>query len=104
MHSILYRSKTLDIRKRCEAFFSEVISTLCFGHQFNQPEPELVAELINMVFDEQKQETKQLGYSTNDETDSVPVMRSFLLQLLLEYKSGLKNNHYYVCLSNIILL
>ncbi len=40
-----------------------------------------------MVFDEQKQGTKQLGYSTSDQTDTVPVMRSFLLQLLLEYKS-----------------
>ena len=66
----------------------EVVSNLCFsGHK--PPEPELIKMLMNTVFTEKKQDAS-LG--TRDMTpyqadpDHVPVVRSFLLQLLLEHK------------------
>ena len=72
--------RSIDIKKRCHKFFTEVVSTLCFG-RYSQPEPELVAELIGIVFDEG---SKEFGYSESDESDSD--MQSLLLHLLLEYK------------------
>ena len=62
----------------------EVVSSLCFG-QTTPPEPQLIEELLKVVFTE-KDETKELTYSDKEETDAVPVIRSFLLQLLLEHK------------------
>ena len=66
----------------------ELVSTLCFGAHL-APEPDLIGMLINTVFTE-KQETE---VGTRDFTpyreaksDEVPVIRSFLLQLLLEHK------------------
>ena len=73
----------------CQQFFMEVVSSLCFGGQ-KAPEPELIKCLMEMVF-----ATKEGAmFSTRDITpydhetqcDSVPVIRSFLLQLLLEHK------------------
>ena len=66
----------------------ELVSTLCFGAH-SAPEPDLIGMLINTVFTE-KQET-ELGtrdFTPYRETksDEVPVIRSFLLQLLLEHK------------------
>ena len=62
----------------------EVVSSLCFG-QTEPPDPQLIVELLKVVFTE-KDETKELTYSDKEKTDKVPVIRSFLLQLLLEHK------------------
>lgn len=72
-----------DIVKRCKAFLSEVISTIFFGQHFNHPEPDLITELIYMVFQEHQEEIE----SASVKATATPAMRSFLLQLLLEYKS-----------------
>ena len=74
-------------RNQCELFFMELVSSLCFGRA-TPPEPELVEHLLNMVFveKEDKLETKEFTYSKHVKKDRVPVIRSFLLQLLLEYK------------------
>ena len=90
------------IRKSCCSFFIEVVSGLCFG-QSSLPEDELVAMLLDIVFPEQKKkgegeaggEGEGVRRGTRDltpyeeEKDENPVIRSFLLQLLLE--------HEYVC-------
>ena len=72
------------IREHCKFFFMEVVSSLCFG-QPNPPEPALIKELLTGVFTEQDK-TKELSYSDKEKVDKVPVIRSFLLQLLLEHK------------------
>lgn len=74
-------------RNRCKLFFMELVSSLCFG-QVTPPEQELVHLLLNIVFVEQHEQhgTKEFTYSEKAKIDSVPVIRSFLLQLLLEYK------------------
>ena len=68
----------------------ELVSTLCFGgHKI--PEPQLITMLMNTIFVEGGQEGEELG--TRDlspykeiKSDKIPVIRSFLLQLLLEQK------------------
>ena len=72
------------LRNYCKSYFMEVVSSLCFG-QLSPPEPALIEELLNVVFTEQDQ-TKDFTYSDKEEIDKVPVIRSFLLQLLLEHK------------------
>lgn len=78
-----------DIVKRCKAFLSEVISTIFFGQHYIHPEPDLISALIHMVFEEHREQvdiTESIK-STDRATAAPPVMRSFLLQLLLDYKS-----------------
>ena len=72
------------IREYCKSFFMEVVSSLCFG-QPKPPEPALIHELLTLVFTD-KDKTKDFSYSDKIKTDRVPVIRSFLLQLLLEHK------------------
>lgn len=74
----------------CRDFFMEVVSTLCFGGQ-DTPEPQLIKCLMETVFAMNREGTM---FTTRDITqydqesacDEVPVVRSFLLQLLLEHK------------------
>ena len=84
------------IRKSCHDFFIEVVSGLCFG-QSSAPEDELVEMLLNIVFTEEekggegeggKRGTRNLTPYKEElrERDESPVIRSFLLQLLLEHK------------------
>ena len=66
----------------------ELVSTLCFGTQ-SPPEPPLIAMLINTVFKEREEtelETQELSPYRETKSDKVPVIRSFLLQLLLEHR------------------
>ena len=78
----------MEIKKSCRAYFMEVISSLCFGG-VGVPEPELVKLLLDTVFINSDDEVE---ISTRDLTpyegkhDSVPVIRSFILQLLLEHR------------------
>ena len=64
----------------------EIVSTLCFGGQ-NAPDPDLIKMLMQLIFIENKkselttQDLTPLGHR-----DKVPVIRSSLLQLLLEHK------------------
>ena len=65
----------------------ELVSTLCFGAH-SAPEPDLIGMLINTVFTEKQEtevETRDFTYRET-KSDEVPVIRSFLLQLLLEHK------------------
>ena len=67
----------------------EIVSSLCFGDQ-KAPEPELIKSLMETVF--ATKEGAMLGtrditpYNHELQHDDVPVIRSFLLQLLLEHK------------------
>ena len=76
-----------QFRSQCKLFFMELVSCLCFG-QASPPEPELIEHLLNIVFVEKddKLETSDFTYSKKLVKDRVPVVRSFLLQLLLEHK------------------
>ena len=73
-----------SIRESCRSFFMELVSTLCFG-QTTLPEPELIKRLMNIVFKD-NEKTKDFTYSDKVAADKQPVIRSFLLQLLLEHE------------------
>ena len=59
----------------------EVVSTLCFGGQ-SAPEPELIKSLIAIVLTEDS----DLLSTTRSKSNKVSVVKSSLLQLLLEHK------------------
>ena len=64
----------------------EVISTLCFERTMpNPPERKLVMMLMDIVFAEGNS-TRVLSPFKNERPDQSPVIRSYLLQLLLEFK------------------
>lgn len=69
----------------------EIVSNLCFGGR-KLPEPDLIKMLMDTVFTEKEQEAEASSMYTRDMTpyeadpDQVPVIRSFLMQLLLEHK------------------
>ena len=62
--------------------FLEVVSVLCFGQgSYESPTPELIELLMKQVF--QNQATQDLTPLAWEESDSSPVIRSVLLQLIL---------------------
>ena len=70
----------------------EVISTLCFEpNMLNSPEPDLIMMFMNIVFAEGNT-TKVLSPFNNETTDTAPVIRSNLLQLLLEFRYSILKN------------
>ena len=72
------------VRECCKSYFMEVVSSLCFG-QPTPPESDLISELLRIVITDQNK-TKEFTYSEEEKADEIPVIRSFLLQLLLEHK------------------
>jgi len=64
----------------------EVISTLCFEPNMpNPPDHDLIMMLMDIVFAE-KRSTRILSPFDNEKTDPAPVIRSYLLQLLLDFR------------------
>ena len=78
------RKSVAVIRGLCHSFFMEVVSSLCFG-QPTPPEDDLVRELLKIVVTQDNQ-TRDFSYSEKVDVDRVPVIRSFLLQLLMEHR------------------
>ena len=60
----------------------EIVSTLCFGKQ-EVPEPELITMLMGLMLTEKK---SVISSSSDRKMDTIPVIKSSLLQLLLEHK------------------
>jgi hypothetical protein len=88
----------MQYKQRCNAFFMDLISRLCFtesGVNASPPEPEAVERLMGYITGKSKvsekiqqlrgQKTKKMGLF-NEALDPTPVVRSFLLQLLLRSK------------------
>ena len=85
------------IKKNSTNFFIEVVSGLCFG-QSSAPEDQLVTMLLDIVFTKQREETngeeseggkqgtRNLTPFKDEVGDKQPIVRSFLLQLLLEHE------------------
>jgi hypothetical protein len=60
----------------------EVVSSLCFGRK-DAPEPKLIEILMKMMLTEKQ---GVISASVERKMDSVPVVTSSLLQLLLEHR------------------
>ena len=69
-------------RRHCHDYFIEVISSLCFGGR-EPPQPELVKELMRMLFTEDRD---LVSPASEGKADEVSGIKSSLLQLLLEHK------------------
>lgn len=74
-----------EVKKSCREFFMELVSDLCFGGDA-VPEADLVKMLLDTVFIEKNDSTQELTPYRDDRADKIPTIRSFLLQLLLEYR------------------
>uniref|UniRef100_A0A8C0FV13 Ring finger protein 213 n=1 Tax=Bubo bubo TaxID=30461 RepID=A0A8C0FV13_BUBBB len=80
-------------RQRCNNFFIDVVTTMCFKDN-EPPEAEVILELLNLLFvhrsllqgsDQPAIYTKFLS-PFNDEVDETPIIRSVMLKLLLKYR------------------
>lgn len=70
---------------------TEVIFAVSSTFTMNKPpEDKLVAELIKTVT-QSKGSTMQLSPFNNNEADKIPVVRSYLLQLLLDYEYAISD-------------
>ena len=75
----LVDSKDLKpLKRHCHNYFIEVVSTLCFGGE-SAPEPALIKMLMDIVYTENKD-------LVTGNVNKVSVVRSSLLQLLLEHE------------------
>uniref|UniRef100_A0A8B9Q3I3 Ring finger protein 213 n=1 Tax=Apteryx owenii TaxID=8824 RepID=A0A8B9Q3I3_APTOW len=79
-------------RQRCNNFFIDVVTTMCFKDN-EPPEAAVIQELLNLLFvhqdllkgsDHPAVYTKLLS-PFNDEVDTTPIIRSVMLKLLLKY-------------------
>ena len=91
-HHCLHREaiwKYNSFRQRCNAFFMDIVSQLCFADG-TPPNQEVVERLMTYVTreteekDKKMMQTKRLTAFQGDGIDPSPVIRSVLLQLLLQ--------------------
>lgn len=91
----IYRLKLNDVMQRERDCLFEIISTIFFGENYNNPSQEVIAELVKYVFEGVDRAT--FDSSLPCKTDAVnPATTtctkidsnsfSFLLQLLIEYE------------------
>ncbi|XP_048179403.1 E3 ubiquitin-protein ligase RNF213 isoform X1 [Corvus hawaiiensis] len=85
-------AKNALFRQRCNNFFIDVVTTMCFKDN-EPPDPEVIQRLLNLLFvhrslvkdsDHCAVYTKFLS-PFNDEVDETPIIRSVMLKLLLKY-------------------
>jgi hypothetical protein len=95
LNNILKKNKvdpkeTDKFKKNSTNLFTEVVFRLCFG-QSGAPEDELVKMLLDIVFTKDKEKTERAELDGTreltplEDEDETPIIRSFLLQLLLEH-------------------
>lgn len=74
-------------RNSCCLLFLEIVSEVIFAVSSisSVPEDELVAELIETVIPSTGS-THQISPLKDNKADNIPVIRSYLLQLLLDYE------------------
>ncbi|VDI24291.1 Hypothetical predicted protein, partial [Mytilus galloprovincialis] len=87
----LEMKKYNDYRRRCNSFFMEVVSQLCFADG-TPPSKEVIDKLLSYITGQSK--TKKTGRVLSkeltifdDTIDPTPVVRSFLLQQLMQTSS-----------------
>ena len=84
-----------EFKRCCTAFFMELVSVYSFSEAARlPPAPELVHMLMELVVQRRLPgveglHTRPFSPFEEDTIDSRPVVRSFLLQLLLKYRYGL---------------
>lgn len=94
-HDLLLHRSITAIKRSCSDFFIDIVSSLSFG-QSSAPNDDLILMLLDIVFiEEEESDEVEKKCGTRDfspynvelqKTDKSPIIRSFLLQLLLEHK------------------
>ena len=84
------KPKVRAVKKCCDVFLIKVVSSLCFSQQ-SAPEDELIQKLLDLIFTETSQEEGSVKITTRElackqKKDKTPIIRSFLLQMLLGHK------------------
>ena len=75
---------TSELRRRCNAFFMELVSIFCFDDSASKDlEQEAIFLLMRYVIGRQSTQTKDFSPFPDYGIDPTPVVRSFLLQQLL---------------------
>ena len=74
----LNEDQKIVIRQHCSRFFMEMVSSLCFGGR-EVPEPALIQLMLDKVLHDSR------SSPLLQEGDDKPVVRSTLLQLLLQH-------------------
>ena len=73
-----------ELRRRCNAFFMELVSVFCFDDSVSKDlEKETITLLMRYVIGHQSTQTKDFSPFPDYAIDPTPVVRSFLLQQLL---------------------
>lgn len=88
LYSYVEVDQIANFERNCRNYFIAVVSNLCFGGE-TMPEPALIEMIMGIVFtksDSTSLGTRALTPVVNGKIDEVPVVRSSLLQLLLEHK------------------
>ncbi|XP_071122875.1 E3 ubiquitin-protein ligase RNF213-like [Mytilus edulis] len=88
LHKSQGLDKYNDFRRRCNSFFMEVISQLCFA-EGTPPAPEIINKLQSYIIGQSEDERGKKLVSKEltvfqDSIDPTPVVRSFLLQQLMQ--------------------
>ncbi|XP_022796391.1 E3 ubiquitin-protein ligase rnf213-alpha-like isoform X1 [Stylophora pistillata] len=79
-----------ELRRRCNAFFMELVSIFCFGDSVSKDlEQEAITLLMRYVIGHQSTQTKDFSPFPDYAIDPTPVVRSFLLQQLLRTSAKL---------------
>ena len=80
-----FRVKNATLFKEdCQRYFVEIVSSHCFGGH-TPPDSSLVNMLMEIVFPKHS-DTRQITHLKKAKADKIPMIRSFLLQLLLEHE------------------
>lgn len=77
-----------QLKRHSLSYFLEIVSRLCFGG-CHAPEPALIETLMRVIFTENEPmnfTTREITHIADGKTDEIPVVRSSLLQLLLEHE------------------
>ena len=87
--------KLTDYQRRCNSFFMDVVSQLCF-YDNTPPSDEVIDKLLKYIFYTSERRRKVQGTNRTKEMtifdtglDPNPVFRSFLLQLLMRTRFGI---------------
>ncbi|XP_022250656.1 E3 ubiquitin-protein ligase rnf213-alpha-like isoform X2 [Limulus polyphemus] len=80
-------------RQRCNLFFIEVLSRYCFSGN-SPPDDTVIKELIRLITVNKNEnlQTRNMTVFDVDYVDPTPVIRSYLLKLLLPYRNSLEHH------------
>ncbi|XP_068735057.1 LOW QUALITY PROTEIN: E3 ubiquitin-protein ligase rnf213-alpha-like [Montipora capricornis] len=87
------RGDESEYRRRCNAFFMELVSLFCFGESSRGLEEDALSHLMRYVIGQQSTQTWYFSLFPDYRIDPTAVVRSFLLQQLLRSSQSFVKEH-----------